>query len=133
MVLITADPINPSEQYSLISARTSGSVVFHYAVVKEQTGNGKATTCIDYRFSPDAEMEMNHISEEIRQKWQIEDVLLVRRSGCLSVGEIISLVAASSPASEDAFDACRYGISRMKKMTTVVKRERFADAGKGES
>jgi molybdopterin synthase catalytic subunit len=132
MVLITADPINTSEQYALISAKASGSVVFHYAVVKEQTGVGKATTCIDYQFSPDAEKEMNCIAEEIRKKWQIEDVCLVRRSGCLSVGEIISLVAASSPASEDAFDACRYGISCLKKMHSVVKRERFADTGKGE-
>ena len=133
MVLITADPINPSQQYSLISAVMSGSVVFHYAVVKEQTGNGKATTCIDYQFSPDAEKELNIIAEEIRQKWQVEDVLLVRRSGCLSVGDIISLVAASSPSSEDAFDACRYGISRLKKMQSVDKQEQFADTGKGES
>ena len=133
MVLITADPINPSEQYAFISAKTSGSVVFHYAVVKEQTGVGKATTCIDYQFTPDAEKEMNTIVDEIRQKWQVEDLLLVRRSGCLSVGEIISLVAASSPASEDAFDACRYGISCLKKMKTVVKQERFDDTGKGES
>jgi molybdopterin synthase catalytic subunit len=132
MVLVTADPINPSEQYALISAKASGSVVFHYAVVKEQTGVGKATTCIDYQFSPDAEKEMSFIAEEIKNKWQVEDLLLIRRSGCLSVGEIISLAAASSPASEDAFDSCRYGISRLKKMTTVVKREQFADAGKGE-
>ena len=133
MVLITADPINPTEQYFLISAKASGSVVFHYAVVKEQAVTGKATTCIDYRFSPDAEKELNAIAEEIRQKWQVEDLLIVRRSGCLSVGEIISLVAASSPASEDAFDACRFGISRLKKMHSVVKQEQFDDAGKEES
>ena len=76
---------------------------------------------------------MNGIAEEIRQKWQIEDVLVIRRSGCLSVGEIISLVAASSPASEDAFDACRHGISRLKKMNTVVKPERFDRCREGES
>lgn len=125
MVLITADPINPSEQYSLISAKASGSVVFHYAVVKEQTGVGKATTCIDYQFSPEAKEEMHSIAAELRDKWNLEDVLMIRREGRLAVGDIISFIAASSPASEDAFEACRQGISRLKKMNTVTKTEKF--------
>ena len=125
MVLITAAPINPSEQYAFISAKTSGSVVFHYAVVKEQTGVGKATTCIDYRFSPEAKEEMNSIAAELMDTWNLEDVLMIRREGRLAVGDIISLIAASSPASEDAFEACRQGISRLKKMKTVTKTEKF--------
>jgi molybdopterin synthase catalytic subunit len=36
------------------------------------------------------------------------------------------LVAASSPNSEDAFVACRYGISRLKNMRTIDKREDLA-------
>ena len=90
-------------------------MVLHYAVVKEQTGVGKATTCIDYRFSPEAREEMNGIADELKEKWSLEDVLMIRREGCLAVGDIISLVAASSPASEDAFEACRHGISRLRK------------------
>ena len=125
MVMITETPINTADSYALVSAKTSGSVVFHYAVVKEQTGVGKSTTCIDYRFSPEAIEEMNDIAAELKEKWSLEDVLMIRREGCLAVGDIISLVAASSPASEDAFEACRHGISRLKKMKTVTKTERF--------
>ena len=125
MVIITADPINPADSYPLILADASGSVVLHYAVVKEQTGVGKATSCIDYRFTPEATAEMNCIADELKGNWNLEDVLMIRREGCLDVGDIISLVAASSPASEDAFEACRHGISRLKKMKTVTKTERF--------
>ena len=127
MVLITAAPINPADSYPLISAATSGSVVLHYAVVKEQTGVGKATSCIDYRFSPEAAVEMGLIAEDLKKQWNLEDVLMIRREGRRAVGDIISLVAASSPASEDAFEACRHGISRLKKMKTVTKAERFSD------
>lgn len=127
MVLISANPINPADSYSLISASCSGSVVLHYAVVKAQTGVGKATCCIDYRFSPEAVEEMNGIAAELKANWNLEDILMIRREGCLAVGDIISLVAASSPASEDAFEACKQGISRMKKMKTVTKTERFND------
>jgi molybdopterin synthase catalytic subunit len=125
MVMITETPIKTADSYALVSAKASGSVVFHYAVVKEQTGVGKSTTCIDYRFSPEATTEMNCIADELKEKWNLEDVLMIRREGCLAVGDIISLVAASSPASEDAFEACRHGISRLKKMKTVTKTERF--------
>ncbi len=125
MVLVTTSPINPSDSYPLLSSVSSGSVVLHYAVVKEQTGIGKVTSCISYRFSPEAVEEMNGIAEELKKDWRLEDVLMIRREGCLGVGEIISLVAASSPASEDAFQACMQGISRMKKMNSVTKSEQF--------
>jgi molybdopterin synthase catalytic subunit len=67
------------------------------------------------------------IAGELETHWKLEDVLLIRRTGCLAVGEIISLVAASSPNSEDAFEACKQGISSLKKMSTITKTEKFAD------
>ncbi len=127
MIQITVEPINPADSYPLLSATFSGSIVLHYAVVKEQTGVGKTTSCIDYRFSPAATEEMTAIATELKETWRLEDVLMIRREGRLTVGDIISLVAASSPASEDAFEACKQGICRMKKMKTVTKTERYDD------
>ncbi|KAF0220118.1 MAG: molybdopterin synthase catalytic [Geobacteraceae bacterium] len=125
MVRISAEPINPSEAYGLLGKNGAGSVVFHYAVVKADTGAGKVTACIEYRADGDMEAELNRISTDIQEKWNVEDVLLIRRVGCLGPGDIISLVAASSPNSEDAFESCRYGIARLKKMASVSKNEVF--------
>jgi len=127
MVVITDTPIDPSTTYGLISNKTAGSVVLHYAVVKKDGGSGAPTHCIDYRFEEGSEEELDAIAAELLLNWKLEDVLLVRREGCLHVGDIISLVAASSPNSEDAFAACRHGIACMKKMVTVCKRERLAE------
>lgn len=123
MVTVSAEPINPSDAYGLIEKKSSGSIVLHYAVVKENTGGEKLTSSIDYRSEGDTEGELTMIADELKSKWTLEDVLLVRRTGRLGVGDIISLVAASSPNSTDAFEACRHGISRMKKMTTIKKQE----------
>lgn len=125
MVMVTTAPINPSDAYELIGKSRSGSVVFHYAVVKEDGGGDTPTSCIDYRTEGDTAAELESISTELRTTWNLEDILLVRRTGCLTVGDIISLVAASSPNSTDAFEACRHGISRLKKMATIKKREMF--------
>lgn len=126
MVSITDEPINPTALYERIAKGSSGSVVFHYAVVKEQADASGRTSCIDYRAKDGVEQEMEGIVAELREQWQVEDILLIRRTGCLGIGDIISLVAASSPNSEDAFEACKQGISRLKRMSTIIKNEVYA-------
>jgi molybdopterin synthase catalytic subunit len=127
MVKLVDTAIDPVSAYGSICSACSGSVVFHYAVVKKQAGSGMSTTCIEYKAREDAIHELEGIAEELEKGWNLEDVLLIRRTGCLSVGEVISLVAVSSPNSEDAFEACKRGISRLKKMTSITKSEKFAD------
>jgi len=127
MVKLVETPIDPALVYNSICSSFSGSVVFHYAVVKKQAASDKSTTSIEYRAQDKTLVEMEEIAGELERSWNLEDVLLIRRTGCLGVGEIISLVAASSPNSEDAFEACRFGISRLKKMSTITKSEKYAD------
>lgn len=128
MVKIVEIPIDPAVVYNSICSAFSGSVVFHCALVKKQAGSGKSTTSIEYRAQDGSTQELEKIAGELERRWKLEDVLLIRRTGCLSVGEIISIVAASSPNSEDAFEACKFGISRIKKMSTIIKTERYAYA-----
>lgn len=125
MVKLVDTPIDPASVYETICSSFSGSVVFHYAVVKKQAGSEKTTICIEYKAHDNTNLELEGIAAELEQRWNLEDVLMIRRTGCLSIGEIISLVAASSPNSEDAFEACRFGISQLKKMSTISKFETF--------
>jgi len=126
MVKLVDGPIYPATVYNSICSAFSGSVVLHYAIVKKQAGSGKSTTAIEYSANGDPLQELEEIAAEIERRCKLEDILLIRRIGCLGVGDIISLVAASSPNSEDAFAACKHGISRLKKMSTITKTEKFA-------
>jgi molybdopterin synthase catalytic subunit len=127
MVKLVESPIDPASVYDSICSAFSGSEVIHYAVVKKQAGSGKSTTSIEYGAQGDTLQELDGIAVELESRWKLEDVLLIRRTGYLAVGDIISLVAASSPNSLDAFEACRHGISRLKKMATIRKTEKFAE------
>jgi molybdopterin synthase catalytic subunit len=122
-VHITTDPIDPRGSYDQIARNGVGSVLFHYAVVKAQEGAAGVTCHIVYNVVGDAEEELRTISGDMAAAWKIEDILLIRRIGRVGIGEIISLVAVSSPASEDAFAACKLGIGRLKKMRSIVKNE----------
>ncbi len=122
MEIVSNNPIDPSKVYGLIRKDTSGSVVFHFAVVRETTEN-KRTKSIEFHPNGDLEQELRAISEGIRKRWEVGDVLIMRRLGRLNIGDIISLVAVSSSHREEAFDACSYGVDRLKKMATVIKKE----------
>ncbi len=122
MEIISGNPIDPSQVYELIKKDTAGSVVFHFAVVRESTEN-RTTKSIEFHSNGDLEQELRTISGEIQNRWKIEDVLIMRRLGRLNIGDIISLVAVSSSHRKEAFDACSYGVDRLKKMATVIKKE----------
>ncbi len=120
MVRITPDPIDPRNAFAMVSPENAGSLLFHYAVVKSKGG---VTSHIDYSVVGDAEEELATIAGEISGAWSIGDIVLVRRIGRVGIGEIISLVAISSPSSEDAFAACKFAISRLKQMHCIAKNE----------
>lgn len=124
MEIVSNKPINLSEVYALIKKQGSGSVVFHFAVVRRNTEN-KTTDSIEYCANGDVNEELRTICQEIREKWEIEDALIIRRLGQLDVGDIISLVAVSSPHRQEAFDSCRYGVDKLKKTSTITKKETF--------
>lgn len=126
MVTLVDTPIDPAVVYSSLRSTVSGSVLCHYAIVKKKNGTDSITTSIEYLAQEGAHAELEEIARELERRWQLEDVLMIRRTGTLDVGEIISLVAASSPNSEDVFEACRFGIARMKKMTTIRKTEKYS-------
>jgi len=124
MEIVSNQPIEPSEVYKLIKKDMAGSVVLHFAVVRRNS-EGKATSSIDFQASGDVNEELRIISDDIRRRWTIEDILIMRRLGRLDIGDIISLAGVSSTHREDAFEACRYGVDRLKKMSTISKRETF--------
>jgi len=104
MEIITNKTINPNEVYDRIKKETVGSVVLHFAVVRERTGD-QVTQVIDFQRNGDIENELKSIVDRIKEKYELEDVLIIRRLGALKVGDVMSLVAASAPHREDAFNA----------------------------
>jgi molybdopterin synthase catalytic subunit len=124
MEIVTNKAIDPRTMFERIRKSEAGSVLLHYAVVKSQTGD-RVSAGIHFEKAGDIEGELRALAAEIKQRWNIEDVLLVRRIGILDIGDIISLIAVSSPVSNDAFEACRYGLEKLKKMSSLKKTERF--------
>ena len=126
MVTVTESPLDPGVIFNMLEKTGSGSVLFHYAAVKDHAG-GRPSTGIRFEKTADTESELAEIENDIRSRWDIIDILLIRRTGLLQVGDIISLVAVSSTASSDAFDASQYALGMIKKMRNIKKTELYTD------
>lgn len=127
MIIVTTEPVDTAAMFDKIGKSEAGSVLLHYAVVKGQAGE-RTSEGIHFERAGDIEAELSEIEADIRNQWGVEDVLLVRRLDTLRVGDVISLIAVSSQASRDAFDACRHGLERLKKMKTLKKTERLVNS-----
>jgi molybdopterin synthase catalytic subunit len=100
MIIVTKNPVDPNASYERIRKSDGGSVLLHYAVVKSQAGD-RISAGIHFEKTGDMEEEFAEISADIKQRWAVEDILLLRRIGTLDIGDIISVVAVSSSSSED--------------------------------
>ncbi len=123
MVIVTAEPIDPTQVYGMIKTEGTGSVLLHYAVVKPLAGEGGTTSYIEFTANNYTEAELQEIADQLSSEHILTDILLMRRTGRLGLGEVISLVAVSSPNSEDTFESCKKGLVSIRKIKNIIKNE----------
>ena len=70
---------------------------------------------------------LQKIATEARQKWEIEDVLMIHRYGEINPNDTIVLLAVWSAHRQQAFDACRYLIEELKSRAPFWKKETLAE------
>ena len=81
------------------------------------------TTLILEHYPGMTEAELEKIEVAARERFAVEEILVVHRVGPLSVEENIVLVVAASAHRTDAFDACRFVIDHLKVRATFWKKE----------
>jgi MoaD family protein len=124
---ITADPLDPRETEQAVEDPGAGAIVTFTGVVRDN-GRGRPVSALDYEaYAPAAEKMMERVADEIREKWGLERVAIVHRTGLLPVGEASVVISISSPHRDAAFDACRYAIERLKEIVPIWKKEHYDD------
>jgi len=67
------------------------------------------------------------IADEILERFGVERIAIVHRTGEVPLGEASIVVAAASPHRDAAFAAARYAIDETKARAPIWKAERFVD------
>jgi MoaE-MoaD fusion protein len=125
--LVTSDAVSGDQVAAMVAARDVGAIVTFLGTVRDNA-RGRAVVRLDYEaYPPAAERMLRQIGDEIRDHWGIEHVAIVHRMGNLAVGEISVAIAVATAHREDAFEACRYAIDRIKEIVPIWKKEFYED------
>jgi len=127
MIELTRSPIEYNALTERVRRGHCGAVVTFLGTVRDLTGD-RTTLALDYEAYPGmAEKKMAEIEADTRARWPVGDVALVHRLGRLDVGEVSVAVAVSCPHRQQAFEACRHAIDRLKELVPIWKKENWAD------
>jgi len=67
------------------------------------------------------------IAAEIGERFGVDRLAIVHRTGSIAVGEVSVAIVVTAPHRDAAFDACRYAIDELKARAPIWKAEQFED------
>lgn len=89
---------------------------------------GRSVVALDYEAHETMALGvLATIADEIAERFGVDRIAIVHRTGEVPLGEPSIAVAAAAPHRDAAFDAARYAIDETKARAPIWKAERFAD------
>ncbi|KAB2332447.1 molybdenum cofactor biosynthesis protein MoaE [Bacillus mesophilum] len=127
---ISKEPINTQAVIDKVVQREAGAITTFIGTVRELT-HGKKTLFLVYEaYEPMAVKKLEQIGNEIKDKWAGAEVAITHRVGKLDITDIAVVIAVSTPHRNDAYEANRYAIERIKEIVPIWKKEHWEDGEK---
>jgi molybdopterin synthase catalytic subunit len=99
-----------------------GAVVCFLGVVRG-TEEGRPIPGLEYEsFLPMALRQFHLLFDRAETQWPLESVRLVHRLGPLAVGEASLWIEVVAPHREEAFAACQFIVTEMKRVVPIWKK-----------
>ncbi|MDF2557367.1 MAG: molybdenum cofactor biosynthesis protein MoaE [Bacillales bacterium] len=124
---ITKDPIDMNEMMDKVTSRNAGAVTLFVGTVRELTKNKKTLYLIYEAYEAMAVKKLAQIGDEIQLKWPETKVAITHRVGKLEITDVAVVIAVSTPHRNDAYEANRYAIERIKEIVPIWKKEHWED------
>jgi len=102
----------------------AGAIVSFIGLVRDQLGDDDAIQALTLEHYPGmTERVLANIEHQARQRWGLDDVLIVHRVGRLQPGDQIVLVMVSAAHRGEAFAACEFLMDYLKTKAPFWKKE----------
>jgi len=129
MIEITEKPISPELVVAKVKTDSSGCVVTYVGLIRDYSRD-KVVLSVEYEdVAGKAADRLREIADEVKQKWPVNDIAIIHRTGKLKVGDINLVVAVAAAHREEGFAACQYAIDQFKEKLPTHKRETYQDGG----
>lgn len=127
MIHVSHEVIDLNVLIKHVSCPEAGAVSTFSGIVRNHN-KGKGVLYLEYEgYAPMAEKELQAISEEAQQKWDLHQIAIVHRLGRLEIGESAVAIAISSSHRKDGLNALQFVIDTLKVRIPVWKKEYWED------
>ncbi|WP_110928273.1 molybdenum cofactor biosynthesis protein MoaE [Bacillus massiliglaciei] len=124
---ITDKPILIQDVIDKVVSRNAGAVTTFIGTVREMTKD-KKTLFLKYEaYVPMAVKKLEQIGQEINKRWPDAQTAITHRVGKLGISDIAVVIAVSTPHRNDAYEANRFAIERIKEIVPIWKKEHWED------
>jgi len=125
LVRIQRENFSINEVVESVKAASKGiGAVVTFLGAGRDNSKGESISALDFEHYPGmAENKLKDIRKRALENFNIIEMSIVHRIGPIAVGEDIVLIAAASAHRNDAFMACEWAITELKRTTPIWKRE----------
>src|SRR2546423_7540540 len=112
-----------------VSDKEAGGIAVFLGTTRAETRpDGKHLTALDYEaYDEMAVKQMHDLANQAHQRWQIQRLVILHRTGRVHIGEASVLIAVSTPHRAAAFEACQWLIDSLKADVAIWKKEVWSD------
>ncbi len=103
-----------------LKAESCGAVVLFVGVVRKDPG---VDSLVVQSYEEMAEEKIDELISTSKERFNIERMDIIHRTGELGIGDNIVLIGASAPHRKDAFEACQWAIDELKKIVPIWKKD----------
>jgi molybdopterin synthase catalytic subunit len=125
LIEVREDDFNIDQELAKIKNAEVGGIVTFIGTVRDFTRDrSEKVEALNFEIYQDMALDkLSDIEQQAKDKYEIQDLLIIHRTGKLSVGENIVLVAVSASHRKPAFQACEFIIDELKKVVPIWKKE----------
>ena len=128
---ITDGAIVSSDILASLGATGDGAVLLFEGRVRD-VNDGRTVTGLRYEaYQEMAEHELAAIVAEAWERHPVGEIVVVHRTGHLTVGDVSVAIAVAAPHRDAGYEASRYVIEEIKRRLPVWKHEQYADGAAG--
>jgi molybdopterin synthase catalytic subunit len=99
-----------------------GAVIYFLGVVRGEEA-GRPIAALEYEvFTEMARRQFDLIFDQVEKRWPVASIRLVHRAGRVAAGQPSLWVETIAPHREEAFAACQFIITEMKRTVPIWKK-----------
>jgi molybdopterin synthase catalytic subunit len=127
MIAVTSETLSPEEVVRATKTADSGCVCTYVGLIRDNNRD-KMVEYVEYSDKGTESVKvLQSIVDEAREKYPVNEMSLVHRTGKLKVGDINLVIAVAAGHRKEAFEACAFAVDEFKARRPTDKTEKYLD------